>query len=180
MQSVNELDKFRFLDALIMEAVQNGDVLELTLDAVVVKGNHPANETYTDRYADTMSLHFKQFSVLHAFKEGYKYYDASDTLIDAVPDEEVPIAAYGQLIKDMKDSHIFVLQSPKALKDKMEEDYPKIFDAYVGKAGDKSVAILVFDIEGEEGEADTTYWLAFSYEKAIASWHHFMNKAESN
>lgn len=178
MQSVNELDKFRFLDALVTGAQVNGDVLELTVEAAVVKGNHPANETYTDRYADTMSLHFQQYGILSAFKEGYKYYDASDNLVESVPDETVSAVAYEKLIKDMKESHIFVLQSPKALKDKLEEDFPKVFDGIACEG--KEVAILAFDIEAEEGQADTTYWVALSYEKAVATWHHLMNKPENS
>lgn len=177
MQSVNELDKFKFVDAFVMDAVANGKTFELTMDAVVVRASHPLNETCADRYADTFSLHLNEFQILHAFQEGYKYYDASDNLVEAVPDKDVPVVAYDKLIKDMKDSHIFVLQRPEKLKDNLDEEFPKVFEGV--SAGDKQIAIVAFDIEGDEGEVDTTYWMAVAFEKAVASWHHLMNKPEN-
>ena len=71
-KSVDELEHFKFQDAQITSFQDESEHLKLELEAVVVRGRHPLNETYTDRYADTVMMRLMGGRIVEAFKEGYK------------------------------------------------------------------------------------------------------------
>ncbi|MBE5870091.1 MAG: hypothetical protein E7294_02340 [Lachnospiraceae bacterium] len=179
-KSTDELEQFRFQDAQIHSFLEKDQVLSMELEAVIVRGKHPLNETYTDRYADTVYARFLGGKIVRAFKEGYRYYDASDKLVEEVPDEELDAAESAGLRKLCKDGHIFVLESPKSLKEKLEEQFPEQMEEYAvtAKENGEKVAILAVDVDSEEEEREFTYWMAIAYDKVVLEWEHMMNKPE--
>lgn len=175
-KSVDELSGFRFQDALIHSFLEKDDVLSLELEAVIVRGRHSLNETYTDRYADSTYMRLMGGKIVKAFKEGYKYYDANDKLIDEIGDEEISAEEFGKLRKICKGGHIFVLESPKALKEKLGKEFPEVMEEY---CEEEKYILMAVDVDSEEDDREFTYWMAISYEKAILEWEHMMNKPEN-
>ena len=175
-KSVDELEQFRFQDAQITSFQEKEEQLTLQLEAVGVRGRHPLNETYTDRYADTVTMRLKGGKIIKAFKEGYNYYDANDVLVEKVEDEEISMSDFAKLYNTCKDGHIFVLEAPLSLKGKLLEQFPEQMDEYVD--ADFPIAIMAVDVDSEEEEREFTYWMAIAYEKAILEWEHMMNKPE--
>lgn len=86
-KAVNELEHFSFRDAQIEKAEWTDDALRFELEAVIVKANNSQNGNYTDSYAGTTQMELKNAEIQKAVKEGYKYYDANDVLLEEKPDE---------------------------------------------------------------------------------------------
>ena len=184
-KSVDELEHFKFQDAQITSFQDESEHLKLELEAVVVRGRHPLNETYTDRYADTVMMRLMGGRIVEAFKEGYKYYDANNVLKEEVADEEMSEADFGKLSKICKDGHIFVLETPHSLKEKLGEQFPCQMEQYMDvnptqeSNADSQIVIMAVDVDSEEEEREYTYWMAIRYEKAILEWEHMMNKPDA-
>lgn len=188
-KSVNELNQFKFLDAAVVAFQEKKDSLELELEAVVVKGSHPQNEMYTDRYADTLTMRLMQGKIVKGFLEGFKYYDADGKLLKENPDEALLVEELRELLPTFGEGHIFVFEAPIALKEKLGGQYPDMMadlleDKNQGKndgdASDETVVnyIMAIDLDETEQTDAKTYWLALSFSKAILEWNHLMNKPE--
>jgi hypothetical protein len=181
-KSVDELEQFRFQDAEIVSLKDKTDMVEMELEAVVVRGRHPLNETYTDRYADTIHMRLTDGKIRKAFKEGYKYYDANGVLLEEIPDEAISENDFSKLCKTCKDGTVFVLENPKSLKEKLGEQFPEQMEKLavdeLANENDKKIVIIAVDVDSVEEEIYHTYWLAVSYTKAILEWEHMMNKPE--
>jgi len=172
-KSVDELEQFGFHDAVVskFELKENG--IEMRLEAVVVRANNTNNETFTDRYADELLMRLNEGKVVLAFKEGYKYYDANDVLQSETPDEIILETEYETLAKTCEGGHIFVLEKPATLKEKLGRQFPEQFETI---NSEKQLIFMAVDVEKEDGE--TTYWLAIAFEKSVLTWERLMNKPE--
>lgn len=151
-QTVNELHLFNFEEVTIKEFHMGKDSLTVVMDALIVKGNNPVNEECTDRFADTANLCFKEGEITGVYKEGYKYYDAMDRLIEEVPDEKVPASEYKALLKQCKDALLFDL-----IRVKEEED---LYEYQIGIDLDES----------------TTYWFHIRCKGTLMEWEKFKNR----
>lgn len=151
-QTVNALNLFNFEEVTLREFVMREDSLTMVMDALIVKGNNPVNEECTDRFADTTNLCFKEGKITEAYKEGYKYYDAMDRLIEEVPDEKVPPEEYEALLKQCRDVLLFDI-----IRIKEEEE---LYEYQIGIDLDES----------------TTYWFHISCKGTIMEWEKFKNR----
>ena len=151
-QTVNDLHLFNFEEVTIKEFHMGKDSLTVVMDALIVKGNNPVNEECTDRFADTANLCFKEGEITEAYKEGYKYYDAMDRLIEEVPDEKVPASEYKALLGQCKDALLFDL-----IRVKEEED---LYEYQIGVDLDES----------------TTYWFHIRCKGTLMEWEKFKNR----
>lgn len=151
-QTVNALSLFNFEEVTLREFVMREDSLTMVMDALIVKGNNPVNEECIDRFADTANLCFKEGKLTEVYKEGYKYYDAMDRLIEEVPDEKIPAAEYEALLKQCRDVLLFDI-----IRVKEEEE---LYEYQIGIDLDES----------------TTYWFCISCKGTIMEWEKFKNR----
>ncbi len=153
-QTKNELRLFNFEEAQIRELVSSGEQLTVIMDAVVVKGNNPNNEEFVDRYADTLNLRFCNRKLLSIVKEGYKYYDANDRLVEEKEDEIIPTVQYDAILKRIKDVNLY--------------------DIILKKQGEET---FVYEIGVDLNESDT-YWIELQCSETIAEWELFLNRVQ--
>ena len=124
--------------------------LEFYVEGAVVKDNNSQNEYYTDKYADQMEIRFKNPVIEAVLLEGHKYYDANDNLVEEVPDQKLAEDEYEKIFGKFKENYIFYGGKPEA---------------------DKKCYQMIVD-----GDEDS-YIVSFYYDKVIAGWNHFLNKA---
>lgn len=148
-KSVNELNKFAFQDAQLMNLSVEQDTVTFELEAVIVKANNSANEMMCDSYAGTMTLRFIRAGISQLFLEGYRYYDADNVLQKTVPDTPIAPEKYTETFRKFKRGYLYELE-------KKEEG------AYM----------IGVDLE----DSEETYWFTVRFEKAIAEWDRYMNK----
>ncbi len=167
-KSVNEPDSIELHDAVIktFEMSQQNDVLTLLVEGAVVQSGNSQNEFYTDKYSDQMQIRFVNPVIEAVLLEGHKYYDANDRLIEQVPDQVLLPEEYGRVMKQFNACYIFYAGTPKE----------KVVQNYTGQdmrtlAEDMKCYQMIIDVE------DESYVISFYYEKVIAEWEHFLNKA---
>lgn len=124
--------------------------LELYVEGAVVKDNNSQNESYTDKYADQMEIRFKNPVIEAVLLEGHKYYDANDNLVEEVPDQKLAEDEYEKIFGKFKENYIFYGGKPEA---------------------DKKCYQMIVDVD------EDSYIVSFYYDKVIAGWNHFLNKA---
>lgn len=151
-QTVNALHLFNFEEVTVKEFNMGKESLTIVMDALIVKGNNPANEECTDRFADTANLYFKEGKITEIYKEGYKYYDAMDRLVEEVPDEKVPVLEYEALLKKCKDAFLFDIIGVKEEKDSYEYQI------------------------GIDLDEDKTFWFSIRCRETVIEWEKFKNR----
>lgn len=124
--------------------------LELYVEGAVVKDNNSQNEYYTDKYADQMEIRFKNPVIEAVLLEGHKYYDANDNLVEEVPDQKLVEDEYEKIFGKFKENYIFYGGKPET---------------------DKKCYQMIVDVD------EDSYIVSFYYDKVIAGWNHFLNKA---
>ena len=124
--------------------------LELYVEGAVVKDNNSQNEYYTDKYADQMEIRFKNPVIEAVLLEGHKYYDANDNLVEEVPDQKLAEDEYEKIFGKFKENYIFYGGKPET---------------------DKKCYQMIVDVD------EDSYIVSFYYDKVIAGWNHFLNKA---
>ena len=124
--------------------------LELYVEGAVVKDNNSQNEYYTDKYADQMEIRFKNPVIEAVLLEGHKYYDANDNLVEEVPDQKLEEDEYEKIFGKFKENYVFYGGKPEA---------------------DKKCYQMIVDVD------EDSYIVSFYYDKVIAGWNHFLNKA---
>lgn len=124
--------------------------LEFYVEGAVVKDNNSQNEYYTDKYADQMEIRFKNPVIEAVLLEGHKYYDANDNLVEEVPDQKLAEDEYEKIFGKFKENYIFYGGKPEA---------------------DKKCYQMIIDVD------EDSYIVSFYYDKVIAGWNHFLNKA---
>ena len=151
-QTINALHLFNFEEVTLKEFHMGKDSVTMVMDALIVKGNNPANEECIDRFADTANLCIKEGIITEAYKEGYKYYDAMDRLIEEVPDEKVPAAQYENLLKQCRDVLLFDIIRVKEEVDRYEYQI------------------------GIDLDESTTYWFHITCKGTLMEWEKFKNR----
>jgi len=148
----NDLHLFRFDEATILEADYKENAVNLSIEALIVKGNNPTNEECVDRFADVSSMRFLNASVTKIEKEGYKYYDAADRLIEEKPDEEISVLEYDSIFKRCKNVVFYDLIA-MTITDETKE----------------------YQIGVDLTEEDT-YWITIKCSDVLIEWDRFMNR----
>lgn len=151
-QTVNALNLFHYEEVTIREIHRKNNSVIMIMDALIVKGNNPNNEEFVDRFADTANIRFQNARITEVVKEGYKYYDANDRLVEEAPDIPIPAMEYESILNKCKDVYLFDLIGLK------EEE-----GAYEYQLG--------IDLN----ESDT-YWITLSCTGTIVEWDKFKNK----
>lgn len=150
-QLENQLEQFIFQDSQLV-SWKSGDNIQLEIAAPVAKATNPRNESMEERYIETIQLHLLDARVESIVKEGYKYYDANDVLVEQVPDQPVAPLEYDSIIKKCVDGQAYLFQ--------LEPQQVENGFSYR----------MFLDLE------ETTYMITVSFSKSIAEWERFQNK----
>lgn len=182
-KSVNEIENFDFKDAVIHELIwkpqdiKDGEssenqkstlmdgetkgTLSLILEAVIVKPQNSQNSNYTYSYAGDLTMRFTGTRIQKAVKEGYKYYDANDTLLEEYPDVPLSGEALLALLKHLDGAYMW--------------NMTKVEDAQNNTG--QFLYLMGIDMGDEE---DTTYWLQLTFSEVVMEWEKYMNRVEMN
>lgn len=158
-QSVNELEQFSFQDAQIKDFQVSEGVIFFELEAVIVKARNSQNANFTDSYAGTLSMRLLGGKIQKAVKEGYKYYDANDVLVEEIPDEALSEEEIAALVKASKDYYLF--------------DVVKVED-------DQNTTGHFLYLFGLDADEETSYWFQIEFDKSILEWERYMNRVQTN
>lgn len=156
-KSVDELDHFSFRDARIEKCERLEKGLLLELEAVIVCADNSQNSNFTDSYAGPLHLRLLGAQIQKAVKEGYKYYDANDVLLEEVPDTPLTEEETDALLKGCSGYDLF--------------DVVKVEDSQ----NDTGKQLYLFGVDKDE---DTTYWLQIVFEKAVAERDKYLNRVQ--
>ena len=88
-KAVDELEQFNFQDAYIDRFEVTNEQITLELEGVIVGKRNSQNERMVESYAGPLVLRLQQAHIFNVFKEGGKYYDANNVLLEEIPDEEI-------------------------------------------------------------------------------------------
>lgn len=163
-KAVDELEHFGFQDAKIKKFEKTDSGLLLVLEAVIVKANNSQNGNYTDSYAATLNMRLVGANIQKAVREGYKYYDANDVLVEEVPDVSLAEAEIDALLADSEDDYLF-----DAVKVNEEENDTGHF-----------LYLFGIDVPDDADEDEiVSYWLQIEFEKSILEWDRYMNRVQN-
>lgn len=157
-KSVDELENFCFQDAQIQGIEYKEDALCFVLDAVIVKAKNSQNTNFTDSYAGTLTMRLMGANLQKAIKEGYKYYDANDNLIEEIPDTALSVLETDALLKRSAGYYLF---------DVVEVEKTQNTTGHF---------LYLFGIDEDD---ETSYWLQIEFEKSILEWDRYMNRVQN-
>ncbi|MGN1156729.1 MAG: hypothetical protein ACI4TK_11160 [Agathobacter sp.] len=150
----DQLDTFAFRDVEVVSCELTEDALRMTMRGVISKYNNPCNERFQDWYILEAYARFEGAKITNCYKEGMKYYDANNVLLEEVPDEPIVPDAYADTIKLFQNSCMFMLIQKES------------------QADDQKSVEVAFDLE----EGNDTYWVEFAYDRVIIEWDRYANK----
>ncbi len=151
---VNDLDKFSFRDADVLELQFSPDVFLLELSGGIAKYNNPCNTQYVDSFIGEIQIRLMNPVITRFFLEGQKYYNADDVLIREVLDSDIPPESYDETLEKLKPGIVFLFR----------EQEPGVDGRRHGE--------LSIDVE------EDTYWIELEYEKIILEWDRFKGPVE--
>ena len=160
-KSTNEIEKFTFDDCVISSFKVNDAGIILVLEALIVDSNNSQNTNYTESYADTTTVRLLEGKIISAKKDGYKYYDANDVLMEEVPDEILSEEETYNIIKTCEGAYLYY----------MEKDTDRTSSENIYNIG------LEFTDEEDNTAADS-YEIKVSFSDAIFTWERFLNRVQ--
>lgn len=158
-KSVDELEHFSFRDARLEKCECMGEGLRMELAAVIVCAENSQNSNFTESYAGPLTLRLMGAQIQKVVKEGYKYYDANDVLLEEVPDTPLTEEEIDALLKGCDGYYLFF-------------DVVKVDDS----RNDTGRQLYLFGMDTDE---DTTYWLQIAFDKAVAEWDKYLNRVQN-
>lgn len=159
--AVNELEHFNFKDAVIhsFKIEPALETISLELRAVIVTPDNSQNDNATYSYAGDLGMRFTGARLQKAVKEGYKYYDANDILIEEVPDMPLSLLETDVLLKRVEGAYMWNMT-------KVEDT-----QNHTGHF----LYLMGIDLDDED---NTAYWLQLEFDKVIMEWEKYMNRVE--
>lgn len=162
-ESTNEIDKFSFDDCVVKKfEVQEGQ-LYLELEALIVKAQNSQNTNYTESYAGPTTVRLDGGKIISGIKEGYKYFDANEVLLEEKPDQQLTEQELKEFPAKCQDVYLFSMK-----EDKVEDGRFTYF--------------MEIEFPGED-EYDKTmndvFELKIEFEKAVFSWEFYLNRVEN-
>lgn len=160
-KSVNEIEKFTFDDCVISSFKVNEAGIILVLEALIVDSNNSQNTNYTESYADTTTVRLLDGKIISAKKDGYRYYDANEVLMEEVPDTVLSDVETENIIKICEGAYLYYME-----KDADNESSENIYN--IG---------LEFTDEEDNTAADS-YEIKVSFKEAIFAWERYLNRVQ--
>ena len=160
--SKNELGLFDFSDCRISNVKCDGNMLEFTLESLIVLENNSQNSNYTKSYADTTIMTLKNCTIQSAYIAGYKVYDANDNLVEQIDDISVEKTEYKKMIEGFKDSYLCRVM-------KCESDQGYVYELEVEQEGEEQFQDLRSDM----------YVVKVEFLEAVCEWDRYLNRVQS-
>ena len=160
-KSINEIEKFTFDDCVISSFKVNEAGIILMLDALIVDSNNSQNTNYTESYADTTTVRLLDGKIISAKKDGYKYYDANEVLIEEVPDLVLSEEETSKIIKSCGGAYLYYME-----EDKENESSESIYN------------IGIEFVDEDDNTASDSYEIKVSFKEAIFSWEKYLNRVQ--
>ncbi len=160
-KSVNEIEKFTFDDCVVQSFKVNEAGIILVLEALIVDSNNSQNTNYTESYADTTTVRLLEGKIISAKKDGYRYYDANEVLMEEVPDTVLNDEEIKNIINTCEGSYLYYIE-----KDVDNENDENIYN--IG---------LEF-IDEEDNTAADSYEIKVSFKEAIFTWERYLNRVQ--
>ena len=160
-KSVNEIEKFTFDDCVVSSFKANEAGIILVLEALIVDSNNSQNTNYTESYADTTTVRLLDGKIISAKKDGYKYYDANEVLLEEVPDTVLSDEETDNIIKTCEGAYLYY----------MEKDADNLSSENIYNIG------LEFTDEEDNTAADS-YEIKVSFKEAIFTWERYLNRVQ--
>lgn len=161
-KSINEIESFSYKDCRIVEFKAEKDCITLVLEALIVKKDNSQNTNYTDSYAGTTTVRFIKGKITDGIKDGYKYYDANDILINEVLDRKLTEEELEKLLKQCEGAYLYFLNKNDDNKDDM-----------------RSYSLGIEFEDESEGTVSDSYCLNILFEKAVFEWDRYMNRVQN-
>ncbi len=161
-KSTNEIEAFSFKDCRITGFEVEEDCITLVLEALIIKKENSQNTNYTDSYAGTTTARFIKGKITDGVKDGYKYYDANDVLINEVPDHKLSEEEIEKIPKQCENAYLYFLNK----NDNEKED------------GMLSYSLGIEFEDESEGTVSDSYCLNILFEKAVFEWDRYMNRVQ--
>ena len=176
-QSVNELDKFSYDDCVLKKLIVSETGLTARVEALIVDANNSQNTNYTRSYAGDSEITFVHGRIDKVVKEGYRYYDANDVLMEEIPDEVLTDEEVETLLTRLNDVYLYDVQVMKTEQAGNGEQ-----DSSVDASADQ-VCVLGIEFPTEDPNdlsltADS-YQIKVVYESVSVTWERYMNRVES-
>lgn len=147
----NELSTLSFKDFGLSSISYANGKLTLMTDGGVAKYDNSCNEMLEERYISECEITFFDAKILRFYKEGGKYFDANDVLIEEFPDVDIEESDYNKMLKGLtNEGVIFFLSSCKTEARPYYE--------------------LAVDVIND------TYWINIDASKVSVGFDRFMNK----
>ena len=156
--SKNELDHFSYRDC-VLKNIEVGSDITLSLVSLIVEPTNSANTNFTRSYAGDTVLTIKDGKIEKIVKDGAKYYDSDENLIEAVPDLDISPLEYLGLLEKFKDVYLYDVRLLSS-----------------------DTLVLGIELMPEDKEDPTeitdSYQVKITYSEAIATWERYMNRVE--
>lgn len=147
----NELNTLSFKDFEIVSISNANGKLTINTNGGVARYDNSCNEMLEERYISECEITFFDAKITRFYKEGGKYYDANDVLIEEYKDIDYDEADYPKMLKELtKEGIIFFLSS--------------------SVTNDRPYYELAVDVVND------TYWLNIEASKVSVGFERFMNK----
>ncbi len=158
--SLDEIEQFSFEDCQILKAEKNQDKLTLQVEALIVQPNNSQNEQYIRSYADTSLIQFKKVSSFEMIREGYRYYDANDVLLETKPDTLLDESEAKKVLADCKGAYLFEVQKGP------EENSISLRIEFADEVDQDPLACISYEIK-------------LVCDQVAVSWDQYLNRVQS-
>ncbi|SDB18351.1 hypothetical protein [Eubacterium oxidoreducens] len=155
--SVDEIEQFSFEDCRILKMQQTAEGFQFQVEALIVRPQNSQNTQFTESYADIATLKVLGVEEVSAVKEGYRYYDADDRLIEEVPDTLLTSEQMGQMLKESAGAYLFeVRKDSQGLHMRIEFS----------------------DSSDQDPLASTTYEIVMKQKEVVVTWGKYLNRVQ--
>lgn len=156
--STNELQNFSYRDCVLKKISVGADIV-LLLESLIVEPSNSANTNFTRSYAGDTVLTIKSGKIEKIVKDGAKYYDSNDNLIEEIPDFDISPLEFLGLLDSFQDVYLYDIQL---------------------LSSDTLVLGIERIPEDKEDPTEVTdsYQVKIVYTDAIVTWDKYMNRVE--
>ena len=155
-KAVDEINHFSFQDCQVVEAEVSSEGIRFQVEALIVRPENSQNTNFTESYAGTTEIRFVGGKITSGVKDGFKYYNADDVLIQEIPDTDLSKDEVSALLKKIEGAYLYEVK---------DED-------------DEYILALEFVDESDFNPASDSYTLKVKAEKVIVEWDFYMNRVQ--
>ena len=157
-RAVDEIENFRYDDCQITGLYLRDEEICIEVESLIVGRNNSQNTNFTESYAGTTKMHFKGGKIEHAIKDGYRYYDANEVLLQEVKDRILEDDEAADLYANCGGSYLYNIE----ITDRAKEQCCRLYIEFVD----------------DENLPSESYTLEMSYDEAVFVWERYLNRVQ--